>query len=89
MDYKKICNKLLDLSTHKEIEISNYYINMVEISIRTCKLQIEHLEDNKPLWFQKKKLEVYNEEKEKLNNKLYNYYLEIEKEIAIMKQLQE
>lgn len=83
-DDKDIIEKLLNLSLLYENENSKNWIGLVSHQIEGYELQKQHLIDNKPLFFQKKKLEEHNKKIEELDNKILKCLKDIEEEISLM-----
>lgn len=83
----QVVNKILDLCMYHQIEESTNFIKIIECQIKFCYSQLELLEDNKPLWFQKKKLNNYFKEKEELELKLEEYYKQINEELKIIEKM--
>ncbi|MGM9876750.1 MAG: hypothetical protein ACI310_05950 [Bacilli bacterium] len=79
-----IIKKLLDLSLLYENENSKNWIRLVSYQIKGYEIQKEHLIDNKPYFFQKKKLEEHNKKIEELDNKILKCLKDIEDEIKYM-----
>ena len=48
--------KILDLSLISSKEASKYYLDMLYLALKVFKMELHYLENNKPFWFQKKKL---------------------------------
>lgn len=67
---KDVISKLLNLSLLYENENSKSWIGLVSHQIKCYEIQKQHLIDNKPYFFQKKKLEEHNKKMEKLDNKI-------------------
>ena len=57
---------------------NDYYLNMkgIQCRIDLCKKEIEFLLNHKPLFFQKKKLDIWNKELKKIEDELSNLYHE-------------
>lgn len=83
----EVVNKILDLCMYHQIEESINFIKIIECQIKFCYSQLELLEDNKPLWFQKKKLNNYFKEKEELELKLEEYYRKINEELKMIEKI--
>lgn len=79
-----IIKKLLDLSLLYENENSKNWIGLVSHQIKEYEIQKQHLIDNKPYFFQKKKLEEHNKKIEELDNKILKRLKDIEDEISLM-----
>lgn len=86
-DDKELFNMLLKLNIKYAIEDSNINIRMIDNRIRFYQTLIEHLEDNKPLFFQKKKLIEYNNKKEEYNIKISDLYTKLGEEIELIDKL--
>ena len=75
---------LLKLDIRKAINDSNTNIVMINKRIKIYQTLINDLEDNKPLFFQKKALLEYNKQLDEYNTKLNDLYKEIEDEIDMI-----
>ncbi|MBQ9024150.1 MAG: hypothetical protein IJ105_02890 [Bacilli bacterium] len=84
---KELIDMLLKLNIKYAIEDSNINIRMIDNRIRFYQTLIEHLEDNKPLFFQKKKLIEYNNKKEEYENKIYELYTQLGQEVELIDKL--
>lgn len=80
--------KIIDLCLWYQIEDSRLTINLIEHQIKFYELQKEHLLENKPFKFQKKKMKFFEDELNKIDNKIMKFYSEIEEELAIMEKMQ-
>lgn len=85
--HNNITEKLLKLYSHNEIDNSKFNITVIQKKIDNCKSELDYLIDNKPYWFQKKKLSIYEQKVEKLNKKIHKYNLEIEEQLDIINKL--
>lgn len=79
-----IADKLLELYSYNEIKNSKFHIAIIQKKIDTCKLELNDLIDNKPYWFQKKKLNDNEQKIQRLDKKIHEYNLEIEKQLKII-----
>ena len=59
--YNEIVNKIIELSLISLNKESKCWIDIICTKIKVCELQKQHLTENKPLFFQKKKLAEHNE----------------------------
>jgi len=82
-----IADKLLKLYSHNEIENSKFHITIIQKKIDTCKLELDDLNNDKPYWFQKKKLNAHEKKIQELNKKIYQYNLEIEEQLKFIDEL--
>ena len=71
---KDIVEQLLKLNIKYSIEDSHYNIKFLNTRIRLYKDLISDLENNKPLFFQKKKLTLYNSKLDEYKNKIDELY---------------
>lgn len=78
---KELVNKIIDLFTIHQIQESNLYLKMLDNQIKVQQNHIKYLEDTKPFFFQKKKLEKYNKEIEKCEQKIYETYKKMNEEV--------
>lgn len=71
------------------MEYSKDYLDFLYLELKIYKKQLNDLNDKKPLWFQKKKLKKYEEEKVILENKIRKKHQNIIKELeAIQKMIE-
>ena len=75
---------LLKLDIRKAIDDSNTNIVMINKRIKIYQTLINELEDNKPLFFQKKTLLEYNKQLDEYKTKINDLYKEIEDEIDMI-----
>ena len=80
-NYNETIKKIIDLSLTFLNKESKCWIDIMCTKIKVCELQKQHLTENKPLFFQKKKLEEYNKKLEELDNKILKCLNDIENEI--------
>ena len=86
---KKVIRKLTDLYLLNEIEDSKQWIEIINHKIKGCKLRKQHLIDNRPFFFQKKKLEEYNKKIESIDKEIFKNLLDIEEEIKLIEKYTE
>lgn len=79
--------KILDLCIYQGIEDSNNYLDILFLQFKLLKNQLKILDQEKPFWFQKKKLDKYYKEREELENKLSNYHEKILYELNLIAKL--
>lgn len=84
---KELFDLLLKLNIKYAIEDSNINIRMIDNRIRFYQTLIEHLEDSKPFFFQKKKLIEYNNKKEEYNAKISDLYAQMGEEVDLINKL--
>lgn len=89
IDNESIVNKIIDLCLWYQIEDSHKMLNLIDLQIKSCRLQMEYLIDTKPFWFQKKKLEEYNKKMEELDNQIFKYYQDMNEEVELIQKMQE
>ena len=79
-DFK--CNKkVTDLLLNYNIINSNYCIKIIENKIEFINVQLDYLKKKRPLSFNRKKVLEHNNKIDELENKKFQLYMEIEKEI--------
>lgn len=83
----ELFEKLLELNIKYAIENSNINMRMIDNRIRFYQTLIEHLEDNKPFFFQKKKLIEYNNKIEEYESKISELYIQLEEEFKLIEKL--
>ena len=79
--YNEIVNKIIELSLISLNKESKCWIDIICTKIKVCELQKQHLLENKPLFFQKTKLEKHNKKVEAIDNKIMKYFKDIEEEL--------
>lgn len=84
-----VANRLIDLMLWYQIEDSRLTLELYGHRIKFYELQKEHLIENKPYKFQKKKMLKYENELNEINDKIMKLYTEVEEEIAIMEKMQD
>lgn len=87
IDNEEITNKVLDLCIWYQIEDSYHWMRLIEQQIKFCEIQIAHLEKYKPYWFQKKKLKAHYEDIELLEDKICDYYRQINDEVKLIEKM--
>lgn len=83
-DDKKLSEKIIDLCLWYQIEDSHHWLKLIDMQIKNCQMQLHFLEDSKPFWFQKKKLEEHNKQIEELENKILKHYQEMNEEVEMI-----
>lgn len=83
----ELFQSLLELNIKYAIENSNINIKMIDNRIKFYETLISHLENDKPLFFQKKKLIEYENKKSKYKNKIAELYNQLNKEYEIIEKL--
>ena len=86
-DDNELFEKLLELNIKYAIEDSNINMKMIDNRIKFYQTLINHLEDNKPFFFQKKKLIEYNNKKEEYENKIFELYIQLGEEFELIDKL--
>ena len=84
----ELFEKLLELNIKYSIEDSNINMRIIDNRIKFYQSLINHLEDNKPFFFQKKKLIEYNNKKEEYENKISELYAQLGEEYEMIEKLQ-
>lgn len=84
-----VADKIIDLMLWYQIEDSRLTLELYGHRIKFYELQKEHLIENKPYKFQKKKMLKYENELNEINDKIMKLYAEVEEEIAIMGRMQD
>lgn len=77
----ELVTKVIDLCLLNSIEESKLYLKFLDNQINFYQSHIDFLENTRPYFFQKKKLEEHNKEIEKYENKIRDIYIKIEQEI--------
>lgn len=84
-----VADRVIDLMLWYQIEDSRLTLELYGHKIKFYELQKEHLIENKPYKFQKKKILKYENELNEINDKIMKLYTEVEEEIAIMEKMQD
>ena len=85
---KKIINKIVDLGLSMITETSGATINYYGYGIEYYRNLIKDLEEHKPLFFQKKKLNDYNVKLKEYNDELSKLYSKMESEIKLINEVE-
>ena len=88
IDNQEVVNKVIDLCLWYQIEDSHRWLDIIDLQIKNCNMQLHFLEEEKPLWFQKKKLEEHNKKIEELENKICKYYQDMNEEVELIEKMQ-
>lgn len=83
----ELFEKILELNIKYAIEDSNINMRMIDNRIKFYQSLINHLEDNKPFFFQKEKLIEYNNKKEEYENKISELYIQLGEECEMIEKL--
>lgn len=83
----ELSNKIVDLCLWYQIEDSHRWIELISHKIKMYELKKEHLLDNKPFKFQKRKLKEYNNELESIEEEISKCYQEINEEVTIIEKM--
>ena len=86
-DENELFEKLLELNVKYAIEDSHINMRMIDNRIKFYQTLINHLEDSKPFFFQKKKLIEYNNKKEEYENKISELYTQLGQEFELIEKL--
>ena len=86
-DDNELFEKLLELNIKYAIDDSNINMRMIDNRIKFYQSLINHLENNKPFFFQKKKLIEYNNKKEEYENKISELYTQLGEEYELIEKL--
>lgn len=70
-----------------QIEDSHRWIELISHKIKMYELKKEHLLDNKPFKFQKRKLKEHNNELESIEEEISKCYQEINEEVTIIEKM--
>lgn len=82
--YNEIVNKIIELSLISLNKESKCWIDIICTKIKVCELQKQHLLENKPLFFQKKKLAEHNKKIDNINREIFNCLKSLEEEIDLI-----
>ncbi len=84
---ENVTGKIINLSLIHQIEESNSYVRILHNQIKFYQTEIDFLNNNKPLFFQKRKLEKHNKKIDEYGKKISNIYIKLEKEINLLGKL--
>ncbi len=82
-----ILEQLLELNIKKSIKDSNTNIRLLDNRIKFYQTLLNNLEKNKPLFFQKKKLVIYNNKIKEYKSKIKYFNIELQKEKNLLDEL--
>ena len=82
-----LINNIVKLNILNELEYSRKTIEFINTRIRFYKTLLNHLEDDKPLFFQKKKLTFYNNKIKEYNDKIDSLYNELINEVLLIDEI--
>ena len=85
----ELFKSLLELNIKFAIENSNIKLNRINNKIDFYQTLINQLNENRPLFFQRKKLINYNNKFNEYYEKINNLYIELNKEINLLEKLYE
>lgn len=85
----ELFESLLKLNIKYAIEDSNINMRMIDNRIKFYQILINHLEENKPLFFQKRKLIDYNNKRNEYSKKINDLYVELNEELKLLEKLYE
>ena len=83
-DKDKLLEQLLELNIKNSIKDSNTNIRLLDNRIKFYQTLLNNLENNKPLFFRKKKLIAYENKKKEYNAKINELYIKIEEELRFI-----
>lgn len=86
---RKLVESLLQFINHHLIEETNFNMKSIEIRLKFYQSLLYDLKDDKPLFFQKKKLIEYNNKLEEYTKKVNDLYIEFNKELKILENFYE
>lgn len=85
----ELFESLLKLNIKYAIDDSNTNIRMIDNRIKFYQTLINHLEENKTLFFQKRKLIDYNNKRNEYSKKINDLYIELNEELKLLEKLYE
>lgn len=84
---KDLQNKILDLSLKQGVDDSKEFLDILYLELKFYKSKLEFLDSEKPFWFQKKKIEIYNKERIDLEEKISICKKNILEELELMSKM--
>lgn len=84
----ELLNKVIDLCLIYGIKDSELYLKVLDNKIKFYQSQIRFLEDTKPLFFQKKKLEEHNKKIEAYEQIITDAYIQMNEEVDMILKMQ-
>jgi len=88
-DDKNLTNKVIDLVLSFNIKESEFHLELLNIQVKRYQAEIRFLENTKPFFFQKKKLQEYQLQLEECENNLFETYKKISNEVELIHKIQE
>lgn len=86
-DNDKLIEQLLELNIKNSIKDSNTNIRLLDNRIKFYQTLLNNLENNKPLFFQKKKLIEYENKKKEYNTKINKLYIDLGEEVKLIEKM--
>ena len=86
-DKDKLIEQLLELNIKKSIKDSNTNIRLLDNRIKFYQTLLNNLENNKPLFFQKKRLIEYENKQNECNTKINELYIKVEEELKLIEKM--
>lgn len=80
-EVKELNKKILELWSNYQQKDARHLLEILELEIKICKLDLDILEFQKPYWFQKKKLKLYQASKEKLEERIARLQTKLHQEL--------
>lgn len=85
---KELLNKVIDLCMVYGIKESQLYLKFLDNQVKTYQNHRNFLEDTKPFFFQKKKLEEHNKKIEVCEQKIFETYKKMNEEVEFIIEMQ-
>lgn len=85
---KELLNKVIDLCMVYGIKESQLYLKFLDNQVKTYQNHRNFLEDTKPFFFQKKKLEEHNKKIEICEQKILETYKKMNEEVDFIIEMQ-
>lgn len=84
-----LVNKVIDLILSYNIKESELRLEFLNHQVKMYQDEIKYLDNTRPFFFQKKKIQEHNLKLEECENKLFETYKKIEDEFDLIHKMQE
>lgn len=84
----ELLNKIIDLNLMYGIKDSELYLKFLDNQIKFYQTEIDILQNTKPFFFQKRKLEEHNKKIERYEQEISNVYKKMNEEAELIIEMQ-
>lgn len=85
----ELISKIIDIYLGESIKESQLYLKLLDNQVKSYQEKLQLLEMDKPFFFQKKKLRIYNQSIKDCERKIKDIYLKIGEEIEELQKTQQ